>query len=87
MQFANIMKSFDRMARLNNNFHIKDRSDDLMIAEVIEDIPYLSFKERHLFALAPLNVRRIRKRSTLKQLKKTQEGSFNSLLMFYGLIK
>ena len=77
------------MASISNNFFIRDRRDELIIADLIEDIPFLSFKERHLFSLAPLNVRRNLKRDAARKFRNRELSGDNvsTLTVYYDLIR
>ena len=57
VHFGEVLRSFDRMASLSNNFFLRGRRYEVIVADIIAEIPYLTLKERHIFTMAPMNIR------------------------------
>ena len=57
VHFGEVLRNFDRMITLSNNFFLRHRKFEIFIADILETVPYLTLKERHFFTMVPMNSR------------------------------
>ena len=54
VSFSEVLKSFKYAATHGTKFFMKHMDEEVMLADAIQDIPYLTLRERFNFCKAPL---------------------------------
>lgn len=57
MTFSEVLKSFRFAATHATKFFMKNMDEEVMLSDAIEDVPFLTLRERFNFCKAPLTVR------------------------------